>query len=137
MYFSFDSGQRIQPTYHGLPQRAATQRPSRARPAGADHTIPNYFETACGPAATPAAFGPAQERHVLHANGTRLYYATLATNLTDTRIEQGGINSNTAITVSHIDNLTAARVADQSNWSKPYFVPANIAATAGLDKEQL
>jgi hypothetical protein len=28
-------------------------------------------------------------------------------------------------------------VADQSNWSKPYFVPANISAAAGLDKEQV
>jgi hypothetical protein len=28
-------------------------------------------------------------------------------------------------------------VADQSNWSKPYFVPAHIATSAGLDKEQV
>src|SRR5262249_9705754 len=28
-------------------------------------------------------------------------------------------------------------VADHLNWSKPFFVPANSAATAGLDKEQV
>ena len=60
-----------------------------------------------------------------------------ATGLTDTKITQGGINSTQGITVSHIDNLTAARVADQSNWSKPFFVPAHIATSAGLDKEQV
>jgi hypothetical protein len=48
-----------------------------------------------------------------------------------------GINSTFAITVSHIDNLTPARVADQSNWSNPLFVPAHIASAAGLDKEQI
>ena len=66
------------------------------------------------------AFGPVPVNGTFsYANGTRLYYANLATNLTDTKIEQGGINADIGITVSHIDNLTSARVADQKNWSKP------------------
>src|SRR6266513_634342 len=102
-------------------------------------TIPNYFENGLRSRSDPGvAFGPVLKNGTFsYANGSRLYYATLATNLTDTRIERGGINSTTAITVSHIDNLTPAGVADQSNWSKPYFVPANISASAGLDKEQV
>jgi hypothetical protein len=39
--------------------------------------------------------------------------------------------------VSHIDEVTEDRIADQSNWSKPYFVPAHVASSAGLDKEQI
>jgi hypothetical protein len=141
VYFSFDSGHHwIQPTYHGLTAAGCdpTVEPCTPQP-GPINTIPNYFENGLRSRSDPGvAFGPVPKNGTFsYANGTRLYYATLATNLTDTRIEQGGINSNTAITVSHIDNLTAARVADQSNWSKPYFVPANIAATAGLDKEQV
>jgi hypothetical protein len=84
------------------------------------------------------AFGPVPKKGTFsYANGSRLYLSTLATNLTDTRIQRGGINSNFAITVSHIDHVTPAAVADQSKWSKPFFVPAHIAASAGLDKEQV
>jgi hypothetical protein len=141
VYFSFDSGHSwIQPTYHGLTAAGCdpTAEPCTPQP-GAIRTIPNYFENGLRSRSDPGvAFGPVPKNGTFsYANGTRLYYATLATNLTDTKIQRGGINSTTAITVSHIDNLTQARVADQSNWSKPYFVPANIAATAGLDKEQV
>jgi hypothetical protein len=141
VYFSFDSGHSwIQPTYHGLTAAgcAPTAEPCTPQP-GPIRTIPNYFENGLRSRSDPGvAFGPVLKNGTFsYDNGTRLYYATLATNLTDTRIQRGGINSTTAITVSHIDNLTAARVADQSNWSKPYFVPANISASAGLDKEQV
>ena len=106
---------------------------------GPIHTVPNFYENGLRSRSDPGvAFGPVLKNGTFsYANGTRLYYATLATNLTDTKIDQGGINANTAITVSYIDNLTPAGVADQSNWSKPFFVPAHIAAAAGLDKEQV
>jgi hypothetical protein len=141
VYFSFDSGHSwIQPTYQGLTAAdcSPTVEPCTPHP-GPIHTVPNFFENGLRSRSDPGvAFGPVPKDGTFsYANGTRLYYSNLATNLTDTRIEQGGINANTAITVSHIDNPTAARVADQSNWSKPFFVPANIAATAGLDKEQV
>jgi len=141
VYFSFDSGHSwIQPTYHGLTAAGCdpTAEPCTPQP-GPINTIPNYFENGLRSRSDPGvAFGPVPKNGTFsYANGTRLYYSTLATNLTDTRIEQGGVNGATGITVSHIDNLTAARVADQSNWSKPYFVPANIATTASLDKEQV
>jgi hypothetical protein len=141
VYFSFDSGHSwIQPTYHGLTAAGCdpTAEPCTPQP-GPINTIPNFFENGLRSRSDPGvAFGPVPENGTFsYANGTRLYYATLATNLTDTRIEQGGVNGSTGITVSHIDNLTPARVADQSNWSNPVFVPANISATSSLDKEQV
>src|SRR5215468_1946072 len=141
VYFSFDSGHHwIQPTYQGLTAADCSPTVEPCTPhVGPINTIPNYFENGLRSRSDPGvAFGPVLKNGTFsYANGTRLYYATLATNLTDTRIQQGGINSTEAITVSHIDNLTAARVADQSNWSKPFFVPAHISASAGLDKEQV
>jgi hypothetical protein len=141
VYFSFNSGHSwVQPTYQGLTAAdcSPTAEPCTPHP-GPIHTVPNYFENGLRSRSDPGvAFGPALKNGTFsYANGSRLYYANLATNLTDTRIQRGGINSNIAITVSHIDNPTADRVADQSNWSKPFFVPANISATAGLDKEQV
>jgi hypothetical protein len=106
---------------------------------GPIHTVPNYFQSGLRSRGDPAvAFGPAfSNGRFSYANGTRLYVATLATNLTDTRIQRGGVNSTFAVTVSHLDNPTPARVANQSNWSSPAFVPAHIASSAGLDKEQV
>ena len=134
VYFSFNSGHSwIQPTYQGLTAADCSPTAEPCTPhAGPIHTVPNYFENGLRSRSDPGvAFGPAPVNGTFsYANGTRLYYANLATNLTDTRIEQGGINADTAITVSHIDNLTPARVADQKNWSKPYFVGAHISAAA-------
>jgi hypothetical protein len=33
--------------------------------------------------------------------------------------------------------VTPQRIADQANWSRPFLVPKNVAASAGLDKEQI
>ena len=141
VYFSFNSGHSwVQPTYQGLTAAGCDPTTEPCTPkVGPIHTVPNFFENGLRSRSDPAvAFGPVLKNGTFsYANGTRLYFATLATNLTDTKIQPGGINSNFAITVSHIDNLTPAGVADQSNWSKPFFVPAHIAAAAGLDKEQV
>ncbi|TMG21344.1 MAG: exo-alpha-sialidase [Chloroflexi bacterium] len=142
IYFSFDSGNSwTQPTYTGLTAADCSPTIEPCAPhVGPIHTIPNFYENGLRSRSDPGvAFGPAPDASGTFSweNGSRLYAATLATNLTDTRIERGGINSNFAITVSHIDNITPARVADQSNWSRPYFVPAHISSSAGLDKEQI
>src|SRR5712664_114993 len=118
VYFSFNSGHSwIQPTYQGLTAADCSPTAEPCTPhAGPIHTVPNYFENGLRSRSDPGvAFGPVPKNGTFsYTNGSRLYFATLATNLTDTKIQQGGINSNFAITVSHIDNLTPARVADQS-----------------------
>jgi hypothetical protein len=141
VYFSFDQGRSwTQPTYQGLTAAdcSPTVEPCTPHP-GPIHTVPNFYENGLRSRSDPGvAFGPAPVNgHFSWANGSRLYYSNLATNLTDTRIEQGGQNSNTAIAVSHIDNVTPQRIADQANWSRPFLVPKNVAASAGLDKEQI
>jgi hypothetical protein len=141
VYFSFDQGRTwIQPTHQGLTAADCnpTVEPCTPHP-GPIHTVPNFYENGLRSRSDPGvAFGPAPVNGQFSwANGSRLYYSNLATNLTDTRIEQGGQNSNTAIAVSHIDNVTPERIADQTNWSRPFLVPKNVAASAGLDKEQI
>jgi hypothetical protein len=141
VYFSFDRGHSwIQPTYHGLTAAdcAPTVEPCTPH-VGPIRTIPNFYENGLRSRSDPGvAFGPVPVNGTFsYANGTRLYYSTLVTNLTDTRIEQGGVNAVTGITVSHIDNLTPAGVADQANWSRPFFVPAHIPTAASLDKEEV
>jgi hypothetical protein len=142
IYFSFDSGQSwIQPTYQGLTAADCdpTVEPCVPHP-GPIHTVPNFYENGLRSRSDPAvAFGPAPDSsgNFSWDNGSRLYAANLATNLTDTVISNGSQNSTIGLVVSHIDNVTEDRIADQSNWSRPYFVPGNVAASAGLDKEQL
>jgi hypothetical protein len=142
VYFSFDQGRTwTQPTYQGLTAAdcSPTVEPCTPHP-GPIHTVPNFYENGLRSRSdTGVAFGPTPDANgnFSWANGSRLYFSSLATNLTDTRISQGGQNSNFAVTVSHIDNATQQRIADQANWSRPYFVPAHVAASAGLDKEQI
>ena len=141
VYFSFDSGHTwTQPEYQGLTAADCdpTVEPCTPHP-GPIHTVPNYYENGLRSRSDPGvAFGPAPVNGTFSwDNGSRLYVSTLATNLTDTIIKHGGVNSTFAITVSHIDDVTEERIQDQANWSKPYFVPAHVAASAGLDKEQV
>jgi hypothetical protein len=142
VYFSFDSGRTwTQPTYQGLTAAdcSPTVEPCTPHP-GPIHTVPNFYENGLRSRSdTGVTFGPTPDANgnFSWANGSRLYFSSLATNLTDTRISRGGQNSNFAVTVSHIDNVTQQRIADQANWSRPYFVPAHVAASAGLDKEQI
>src|SRR6266498_1948738 len=134
--FSFDRGRTwVQPTYQGLTAADCSPTVEPCTP----HPGPIFFENGLRSRSdTGVSFGPAPVNgHFSWANGSRLYFSSLATNLTDTVIEQGGQNSNFAITVSHIDNVTPERIADQANWSRPFFVPAHVAASAGLDKEQI
>jgi hypothetical protein len=141
VYFSFDSGQTwVQPTYQGLTAVNCDPTVEPCTPeVGPIHTAPNFYENGLRSRSDPGvAFGPAPGNGGFSwDNGSRLYFSTIATNLTDTPIDRSGIKSNFALTVSHIDDVTAGRVQDQSNWSRPYFVPAKISPTAGLDKEQI
>jgi hypothetical protein len=140
VYFSFDRGHSwTQPTYTGLTAADCSPTVEPCTPhLGPIHTVPNYFEAGLRSRSDPGvAFGPVPAGGKFSwANGSRLYYANLATNLTDTRIGPP-VNTNTEVAVSHIDNVTADRIKVQANWSRPFFVAPRVAATAGLDKEQI
>jgi hypothetical protein len=140
VYFSFDSGHSwVQPTYQGLTAADCdpTVEPCDPHP-GPIHTVPNFYENGLRSRSdTGVAFGPAPGPGGFSwDNGDRLYFSSLATNLNDTVIGNSQ-NSTFAVTVSHIDNITQARVANQANWSRPYFAAPHVAASAGLDKEQV
>jgi hypothetical protein len=144
-YFSFDSGHSwIQPTYQGLTAADCVPTTEPCTPhVGPIHTVPNFYEHGLRSRSdTGVSFGPAPGPNGFSwANGDRLYFSSLATNLTDTRIQANGFNngqnSTFAVTVSHIDNVTPSRIANQANWSRPYFAAPHASESAGLDKEQV
>jgi hypothetical protein len=140
VYFSFDSGESwVQPTYTGLTAAGCSATVEPCTPVvGPIHTVPNYYEAGLRSRSDPGvAFGPAPgDGGFSWDAGSRMYYANLATNLTDTRIG-GGVNTNIAIAVSHIDDVTADSIQDQSNWSAPMLVTPRSSSTAGFDKEQI
>ena len=100
--------------------------------------MPNYLEAGLRSNGDPAvAFGPVPGGDGFSwANGSRLYYANNATNLTDTAFG-GGVNTDRGVAVSHIDNITPDSVLDQTNWSTPRLVVDRSARTASLDKPQV
>ncbi|MFI0482831.1 hypothetical protein [Actinomadura sp. 9N215] len=127
IYFSHDSGRNwTQPTYQGLTAAGCdpAAEPCTAKP-GPIHTIPNYHENGKRTRGGPSvAFGPVLRNGKFSwANGSRLYVSTIASNLTHTPLDPGRLDGTRAIMVSHIDNPTRARAADQSNWSAPVIVP--------------
>jgi hypothetical protein len=141
VYFSFDSGHSwVQPTYTGLTAAGCSPTAEPCTPVvGPIHTVPNYYEAGLRSRSDPGtAFGPAPGADGAFSweNGSRFYYANLATNLTDTRIG-GGVNTSIAIAVSHIDDVTAGSIQDQSNWSAPMLVTPRSSSSAGFDKEQI
>jgi hypothetical protein len=101
-------------------------------------TLPGYFENGLVSDGDPAvAFGPIRGADGTFAweNGSRLYYANLASNFTGSSTFKGF----EAIAVSRIDGdpaLTPAIVADQSNWLDPVIV-SKQSSTTFSDKEQI
>ncbi len=145
VYFSFDSGTTwVQPTYTGWSARTCTGAVGDADPpcaaqVGPIGTLPGYYEAGLVSDGDPAvAFGPVYaDGHFSWANGSRLYYANLTSNLPG----QQAIKGFEALAVSRIDGpadtgLTSAIVADQSEWKAPVIVSKQNSALFS-DKEQL
>jgi hypothetical protein len=145
VYFSFNSGTSwTQPTYTGLTARGCLGAPGDTDPpcepqVGPIGTLPGYYEAGLVSDGDPAvAFGPVYRNGGFSwANGSRLYYANLASNLPGGRALKGF----EAIAVSRIDGpastgLTPAIVADQANWKAPVIVSKQNAALFS-DKEQM
>jgi hypothetical protein len=145
VYFSFDSGTAwVQPTYTGWSARSCTGAVGDSDPpcqpqVGPIGTLPGYFEAGLVADGDPAvAFGPVYANGSFSwANGSRLYYANLASNFP----ERQSFNGFEALAVSRLDapaatGLTAAIVANQANWKPPVIVSKQNSALFS-DKEQV
>jgi len=143
--FSFDSGTTwFQPTYTGLSARACVGVPGNADPpctpqVGPIGTLPGYLEAGLSADGDPAvAFGPVfAGGRFSWANGSRLYYANLTSNLPSRQ----AFNGFEAIAVSRIDapastGLTRAIVSNQANWKAPVIASKQNSALFA-DKEQV
>jgi hypothetical protein len=151
VYFSFDSGKTwTQPTYTGYSARNCLGvvgnsdpdcTPQTPQSGGLIGTLPWYYENGLvtdGDAAL--AFGPKPVNgHFSWANGSRLYYANLASNFPQVVKREEAFNGSEAIVVSRIDGtpaLTPAIVADKSKW-KPPVIASKQSSTSFSDKEQI
>ncbi len=143
--FSFNSGDSwVQPTYTGLSARNCVGAPGDADPpctpqVGPIGTLPGYLEAGLVSDGDPAvAFGPVfRNRSFSWANGSRLYYANLTSNLPGHQTFKGF----EAVAVSRIDGpastgLTQQVVSNQSNWQAPVIVSKQNSALFS-DKEQV
>jgi len=143
VYFSFDSGATwTQPTYTGLSARSCLGVVGNSDPpctpvVGPIGTLPKYFESGLVSDGDPAlAFGPKPDAngHFAWANGSRLYYGNLSSNLNTKRDET--FKGFEAIAVSRTDNVQAAAASDETAWMAPVIV-SKQSATTFSDKEQL
>jgi hypothetical protein len=143
IYFSFDQGATwTQPTYTGWSARNcvgavgpdADCTPLANGPIG---TIPWYYENGLVADGDPAvAFGPQPGANGFNwANGSRLYYANLASNFGATRSETT-FKGFEAIAVSRTDSVQAAAAGTKSAWMPPVLV-SKQSSTTFADKEQI
>jgi hypothetical protein len=119
VYLSFNGGQSwMQPTYTGLSGRSGVIE--QEGPIG---TLPNYEAAGLVSDGDPALqFGPRPDAsgHFSWANGARLYYGNLTSNLNAKRSETfAGFE---AVAVSHTDDLAAASLGSNAAWSAPVLV---------------
>jgi hypothetical protein len=140
IYFSFDGGKSwTQPTYTGLTARDCLG-PAACVPAfGPIGTLPWYFENGLVSDGDPAlTFGPRPGPSGFSwANGSRLYYANLTSNLGTKKDET--FKGFEAIYVSRTDNPQVAAqggVAGKAAWRQPVRASKQSSATFS-DKEQI
>jgi hypothetical protein len=144
VYFSFDSGNHwVQPTYTGWSARNCHGVPGAdpgCQPVvGGIGTIPWYCENGLVSDGAPAvAFGPKPgvSGHFSWANGSRLYYANLTSNLGTSR-DEASFKGFEAIGVSRTDNVQAAAANGKSAWMAPVIVSKQVSQTIFSDKEQI
>jgi hypothetical protein len=138
IYFSFDSGATwSQPTYSGLTARGCTGPAACTPVVGPIGTLPNYYENGLISDGDPAlAFGPVpgSNGQFSWGNGSRLYYANLASNLGTKRDE--AFKGFEAIAVSRTDDVASAAAGNNSAWKDPVIVSKQNSALFS-DKEQI
>ncbi len=137
VYFSFDGGHSwTQPTYQGLTARDCLGPDPCTAHKGPIGTLPGYDTAGLVSDGDPAvAFGPVYKNGSFSwANGSRLYYANLTSNI-------GAKSSATfkgyeAIAVSRTDDARSAAASNQAAWKAPVIV-SKQSATTFTDKEQI
>src|SRR6478609_3595469 len=143
VYFSFDAGRSwVQPTYTGLTGRSCLgvvgpSDPGCTPTVGPIGTLPGYYEAGLVSDGDPAvAFGPRPGPGGFSwANGSRLYYANLTSNVGATRTDQT-FKGFEAIAVSRTDDVRAASAGDAAAWKAPVLV-SRQSSTTFSDKEQI
>jgi hypothetical protein len=151
IYFSFDGGHSWkQPTYTGVSARNCQGVPGNSDPPctprseGPIGTLPWYGEHGVVSDGDPAlAFGPRPDGRggFSWANGARLYYGNLTSNVGATRSEQT-FKGFEAIYVSRTDHPAAAAAGDKRAWCTgaegcaPVLV-SRQASTTFSDKDQI
>jgi hypothetical protein len=138
VYFSFDSGHTwTQPTYTGWTARDCVGPAPCVAHVGPIGTLPKYYENGLASGGDPAlAFGPRRGANGRFSwgNGSRLYYANLASNFSERRDE--AFKGEEAIAVSRTDNFAAAAAGDPGAWLDPVIVSRQNSALFS-DKEEL
>jgi len=139
VYFSFTGGQSwTQPTYTGWTARDCLGPAPCTPHVGPIGTLPGYYEAGLVDDGDPAVtFGPrpGADGTFSWANGSRLYYATLASNFSAQRSD-AAIRGFEAIAVSRTDDVASAAAGNNSAWFSPVVV-SKQSATTFSDKEQI
>ena len=138
--FSFNSGDTwVQPTYTGWTARHCLGPPGFTCTPGVGPigTLPWYFESNLVSDGDPAlAFGPRPGPGGFSwANGSRLYYANLTSNVT-ANLGEPGFKGFEAIAVSRTDDVAGAAANNKNAWMRPVIVSKQSSATFA-DKEQI
>jgi hypothetical protein len=141
--FSFNRGDSwVQPTYTGWSARHCLGVPGDSDPdcvaqQGPIGTLPRYDERNLVSDGDPAlAFGPRPGPGGFSwANGSRLYYANLTSNVT-ADLGEPGFKGFEAIAVSRTDNPQSAALGNEAVWRQPVIVSKQSSATFA-DKEQI
>jgi hypothetical protein len=139
IYFSFDGGASwTQPTYRGYSARNCTPDACTPEDDGPIGTLPRYVENKLVSNGDPAlVFGPRPGNHGFSwANGSRLYYANIATNFPGSAKRDETFKGEGAIAVSRTDDLEKAAAGVNGAWRDPVIVTRQNAALFS-DKEAI
>ena len=132
VYFSFDGGRTWrQPAYRGWSARSGTARRGRIG------TLPRYREAGLASRGDPSlAFGPrpGDDGSFSWSNGSRLYYANLATRFPRA---DASFQGRTAIAVSRTDDPRTAAAGERRAWRRPVVVSGRLGRRAVNDKEAI
>ena len=139
VYFSLDGGASwIQPIYTGWTARDCSPVDCTAH-EGSIGTLPRYYENGLVSSGDPAlAFGPrpGADGRFSWDNGSRLYYANIATNFSGSDKRDEAFKGQGAIAVSRTDDVQAAAANDASAWRDPVIVSRQSSALFS-DKEAI